>query len=144
MEFHMKVYMVAILILLGLLAGQSTGQQSRYDVACKNLRFVPSKPHVGDRLWVRFEVANLSALDIPGKCVDVSLYLDDKKIVWSGGYPHPLKAHATTYHSVAEQYMQPLTTAGPHKYRLVVTLQKGAVDVDTTNNVIEGVLNVLE
>jgi len=115
-----------------------------YDVACKNLKIVPSNPRVGDRPWVRFEVANLSENDIPGSSVEVSFYIDGKKVIWSGGYPQPLKAHKTMFHSVAEQYMEPFTSAGPHKYRLIVTLKGGAVDVDSTNNVIEGILNVLQ
>jgi hypothetical protein len=139
----MKVLMIAISLSTTLLLGQSSPQNGNsFDVAVKSLKFVPSKPHVGDRLWIRFDVVNLSDRPVPGRYVDVAFYLDGEKIIWSGGYPIPLRKEVS--HSVAEQYLEPLTAAGAHKYKLVVTLQKGAVDVDTTNNVIEGVVNVLE
>ncbi len=115
-----------------------------YDVACKNLKIVPSNLRVGDRPWVRFEVANLSENDIPGRSIEVGFYIDGKSVIWSGGYPQPLKAHKSVFHSVAEQYMEPLTSAGPHKYKLIVALKGGTVDVDTTNNVIEGILHVAQ
>lgn len=132
-------------VVLGLFWGQSIPPQNpKTDVACQNLKFVPSKPHVGDRLWVRFDVANLSSVDLPGSSVEVALYLDGKRVVWSKAYPNPLKAHKSVEHSVAEQYMEPLTRSGPHKYRLIASLRNGSVDSDTTNNIIEGVLDVFE
>ena len=140
---RMKIFMIAVTLIFPLLLGQSSPQDGNsFDVAVKNLKFVPSKPHVGDRLWIRFNVVNLSDHPVPGRCVDVAFYLDGDKIIWSGGYPTPLRKEI--HHSVAEQYLEPLKTAGPHKYKLVVILQKGAVDTDTTNNVIEGVINALE
>ena len=143
LETTMKLSIIALFLPLCTMTAQVTGPKSgTFDVACKNVKIVPSKPHVGDRLWIRFEVVNLSDRPVPGRCVDVAFYLDGKKIIWSGGYPTSLKTES--HHSVAEQYLEPLTTSGPHKYKLVVALQKGAVDVDTTNNVIEGVLHVLE
>ncbi len=141
----MNKHLVALPVLLGLFCGQSApAQNSRVDVACQNLKFVPSKPHVGDKLWVRFDVVNLSAVDIPGNSVEVALYLDDKRVVWSKAYPSSLKAHKRTEHSVAEQYMDALTRSGPHKYKLITWLRNGLVDSDSTNNVVEGVLNVLK
>jgi hypothetical protein len=139
----MRLYIAALLFPIFMLFAQVTGQKSEsYDVACKNVKIVPSKPHVGDRLWIRYDVVNLGDRPVPGRCVDVAFYLDGEKIIWSGRYPTPLKKEI--HCSVAEQYLEPLKTTGLHKYKLVVTLQKGAVDTDTTNNVIEGVLNVLE
>jgi len=123
-------------------AATPTSESNHYDVACKNLRIVPSKPRVGERLWVRFDVVNVGSNDIPGRIIDVAFYFDGEKVIWSGGYPSDLKAGASSTHSVAEQYMEPLTTAGPHKYKLVVALKGNAIDVDPTNNLIEGVINV--
>ncbi len=125
--------------------GQSTQtQQAGLDVACKNLIIVPSKPRVGDRPWVRFEVENKGDEDIPGSMVEVGFFIDGERVIWSGRYPQPLRARATTSHSVAEQYMEPFTKAGPHTYGLKVRLKEGIVDVDTTNNVIEGILHVAQ
>jgi hypothetical protein len=135
---------VMVLTLVFVTLGGLAVEHQRYDVAPKNLAFEPSKPHVGDRLSIHFEVENLTDDDIPGDLVETNLYLDGIRIMFSTGYPFYLGAHKVATHSVDAEYMDPLTRAGQHKYRLAVRLKSGAVDADTTNNVLEGILNVLE
>ena len=78
----MRLYIVTLLFPVCMLFVQAAGQKAdSFDVACRNLKIVPSKPHVGDRLWIRFEVVNLSAKDIPGKCVEVDFSLDGKEVI---------------------------------------------------------------
>jgi hypothetical protein len=119
-------------------------QPNQYDVACKNLRIVPSKPRLGERPWVRYDVVNVGSNDIPGKIIDVAFYLDGEKVIWNGGYPSTLKAAGKFSHSVAEQYMDPFKTPGEHKYKLVISLKGEALDSDSANNVIEGAIYVTD
>lgn len=134
---------LALVLVVWLLPCQKKAFPGRYDLVAASVTVKPAVVHVGDEVILDYIVRNDGKDTVPGRTYHVDLFIDGRRASFDHGTSRIEPGSTIAYSKAAGYHHLVPDKPGKYRYRLEVDANNNLFELDESNNVLEGDIEVL-